>query len=61
MSPAEDRSKPHPLNDPELRMEFELLESDEERRDFLVAMEAPAEVEKEGTVPWESLKRELGL
>ncbi|MFH0826160.1 MAG: hypothetical protein V2B18_25695 [Pseudomonadota bacterium] len=42
-------------------MEFELLESDEDRQDFLVAMEAPAEVEKEGTVPWESLKRELGL
>ncbi|MFH0822920.1 MAG: hypothetical protein V2B18_09230 [Pseudomonadota bacterium] len=51
MSPAEDRSEPHLLNDPELRMEFELLESVEDRRDFLVAMEAPAEVEKEGTVP----------
>jgi hypothetical protein len=40
MSLAEDRSEPHRLKDPELRIEYELLESDEDRQDFLVTTEA---------------------
>lgn len=61
MSLAEDRSWPHAMKDPELQREFDQLETEEDRQDFLEALEALGEVEREGTVSWESLKSDLGL
>jgi len=61
MSLAGDRNRSHLLTDPELMREFSELETDEDREDFLDALEALEEVEREGTIDWESLKRELEL
>ncbi len=61
MSLAEKRISPPTFKDPELQREFDRLETDEDRQDFLDAWKALEEVEKEGAVSWESLKSELGL
>ncbi len=61
MTPAEDRLAAHVLKDPELQREFNRLNTDEDRQDFLAALEALEEVEREGAVSWESVKSDLGL
>ena len=58
---AEDRITPDVLSDPKLQDEFSRLETDEDRRDFLDALEALEEAETEDLVSWELLKSELGL
>ncbi|MEW6351334.1 MAG: hypothetical protein AB1646_19955 [Thermodesulfobacteriota bacterium] len=61
MSLAEDRFAAHVLGDPKLQQEFDRLKTDEDREDFLAALEALEEVERDGAVSWESLKSDLGL
>jgi hypothetical protein len=61
MSLANERISPRVLTDPELQREYDRLETDEDRQDFLDALEALEEAEKEGAVSWESLKSDLGL
>jgi len=61
MSLAEERISPPAFKDPELQREFDRLETDEDGQDFLNALEALEEAEKEGAVSWESLKSDLGL
>jgi ribosome assembly protein YihI (activator of Der GTPase) len=61
MSFAEDRIGPRVLKDLDLQRELDLLETDEDRQDFLDALKALDEVEREGTISWESLKSDLGL
>ncbi len=61
MSLANERISPPTLKDPELQREYDRLETDEDRQDFLDALETLEEAEKEGAVSWESLKSDLGL
>ena len=61
MSLAEEQIGLRVLTDPELQREYDRLETDEDRQDFLDALETLEEVEKEGAVSWESLKSDLGL
>jgi hypothetical protein len=49
------------IKDPELLKEWESLTDPDDRADFLEALAALEEVERDGTVSWEELKAELGF
>jgi hypothetical protein len=49
------------IKDPELLKELESLTDPDDRADFLEALAALEEVERDGTVSWEELKAELGF
>jgi hypothetical protein len=49
------------IKDPKLLKEWESLTDPEDRADFLEALAALDEVERDGTVSWEEVKAELGF
>ena len=49
------------IKDPKLLKEWESLTDPEDRADFLEALAALDEVERDGRVSWEELKAELGF
>jgi hypothetical protein len=51
----------HHFDDPDLQTEFDALSNNEDRLDYIEAMEALGHIEEQGTISFEEMKARLSV